>query len=119
LEASYELGTVPINLPGLKHFFGLIVYLFFWLVVLDVGLGAKGDAQRQEDELNPKISSIRSRKSVSKNRAKKVKSSSSAEKEEEEKEELPEIPFSRILALNKPEWCYMAGGERVLNACQV
>jgi len=89
------------------------------LYVLDVELERNGDAQFQEDGLNPKFSSTRSKKSVSRSHVKKVRSSSTAEKEEEKEEELPEIPFSRILALNKPEWCYMAGGKRVLGTCQI
>jgi len=72
----------------------------------------------REDRTNQKFSSIRSRQSAPNGDEKKVKSSSSAEEEEEE-EELPEIPFSRILALNKPEWYYMAGGERVLRNRQL
>jgi len=52
-------------------------------------------------------------KSVCNSDVNKIESSSSSETEEneEEEEDLPEIPFSRILALNKPEWYYMAGGE--------
>jgi len=77
----------------------------------------KKDSQVEEDSLMPKVSVGQSKKSVPNGDQKKLKSSNSAEEEDEEK--LAEIPFSRILALNKPEWCYMAGGKRVLSTCQI
>nr|CAB3219614.1 multidrug resistance protein 1-like [Phallusia mammillata] len=33
-----------------------------------------------------------------------------SEEEEEEEEDLPDIPFSRVFAMNKPEWHYMLAG---------
>jgi len=75
----------------------------------------KKDSQMEEDNLIPKVSTGQSSKSVP--NGEKVKSSSSDE--EEEKEDLPEIPFSRILALNKPEWHYMLGRKGVLSTRQI
>jgi len=77
----------------------------------------KKDSQFQEDRRNRKFSRSISRKSISSEDTKKAGSSSFAE--EEEKEDLPEVSFWRILALNKPEWCYIAGMNRVLRVCQI
>ncbi|XP_010013816.1 PREDICTED: multidrug resistance protein 1-like [Nestor notabilis] len=56
--------------------------------------------------------SIRRRSSryKSKRGSSKKKSSGKKEKEELEEENLPAVPYSRILALNKPEWLYVLLG---------
>jgi len=70
----------------------------------------KKDSRFREDRTNLKFSSVQSIKSLFTGDKKKARNSSSAEEEQ-----LPEIPFSRIIALNKPEWYYMTGGKRVLS----
>ncbi|XP_064907343.1 ATP-binding cassette sub-family B member 5 isoform X2 [Columba livia] len=65
-----------------------------------------------EESVIPRKGSIRRRSSrhKSKRRSSKKKPSRKKEKKELEEENLPAVPYSRILALNKPEWLYVLLG---------
>ncbi|XP_014140363.2 ATP-binding cassette sub-family B member 5 isoform X1 [Falco cherrug] len=65
-----------------------------------------------EESVIPGRGSIRRRSSryKSKRRSSKKKSSGKKKKKELEEENLPVVPYSRILALNKPEWLYVLLG---------
>ncbi|XP_069504348.1 ATP-dependent translocase ABCB1-like [Ambystoma mexicanum] len=52
----------------------------------------------------------RSSRRLSRKKSSTRRSIKKAKKEEEEAEPLPTVPFSRLLALNKPEWCFIILG---------